>query len=102
MAQAYLDNMPALAPTAKTATIVREPPSPDPPAAAEPPSSSEPTSKFSLAAFPGVLWADSWGWAFGSVRTICVCAWIVFLLMPFIFFTTVRAHAHIHGALSQR
>ena len=45
--------------------------------------------KFGMGAFPGVLWSDSWSWSFGSMRIICVSAWIVFLLLPTLFFTLV-------------
>ena len=43
-------------------------------------------------AFPSVLWANDWPfpWGFGSVRTICVSAWVVFLLLPTLFYFLVR------------
>jgi len=50
-------------------------------------SSDHKPPSFNMTAFPGVQWADDWKCGFGSVRTICVSAWIIFLLMPTLFFT---------------
>ena len=52
------------------------------------PSTSE--LKYGMGAFPGVMWANDFSWSFGSLRTICVSAWIVFLLLPTLFFTLVQ------------
>ena len=56
--------------------------------AEEPP--PQPPPSYAMTAFPGVLWADNWSCSFGFIRTICVSAWIIFLLFPALFFTLVR------------
>ena len=53
----------------------------------------------SMSAFPGVLWADSFPINFGEVRTICISAWVIFLLLPLLFFTMVAA-VYFHLASS--
>ena len=64
---------------------------PEPPVVEKPPSSSQSTDlKYGMGAFPGVVWADTYSWSFGSVRTICVSAWLIFLLLPGAFFLLVR------------
>jgi len=45
------------------------------------------SSAYTMSAFPGVTWADDSKCSFGAVRSICVSAWVVFLLMPTLFFT---------------
>ena len=61
------------------------------------PSTSE--LKYGMGAFPGVQWANNFTWTFGSLRTICVSAWIVFLLLPTLFFTLVRHILSSHALL---
>ena len=57
------------------------------------PRSSSPFS-YERTAFPGVLWRTDWRCFYGSVRTICVCAWLIFVLLPLLFFTMVRPARH--------
>lgn len=46
--------------------------------------------KLNISAFPSVQWAESWRCGFGGVRTICVSAWVVFLVLPALFYFLVR------------
>ena len=65
-------------------------------------SSSSHELKYGHGAFPGVLWAEDWRISFGSVRSICVSAWLIFLLMPILFFTLVRTATRLPLRLSSQ
>ena len=82
------------------------PPAPAPAGSSEGGGATRKASHNGMTALPYVKWAEEWSCAgctdcgcFGSIRTICVCAWMIFLIVPTLFFTLVRArHTHVTAA----